>query len=154
MNNSEQTISQVEMETAKLLWDRWLHIEKLLVATLLAMLITMTIAAFSAATKVSVQYQGQSLLFFVGVGIAYFFLGGYYYFMLSQNYAVLVSLLQVDRKILDNLSALWNLFKPDNAAPGGFFQQILLLLAAVIPLFISLIALIGIFFILSNICVV
>ncbi len=36
-------------ETAKLLWERWTHLEKLLVATLFAMFITTTVGLFAVA---------------------------------------------------------------------------------------------------------
>lgn len=153
MENPMQTGSLSESEVAKLLWDRWMHIERLLITTILAMFFTTTIAVFAAASKMTDRIKGNlpcEDFFLFGVGLAYGILAGYYYFMLAQNYAAMVCLLKINRNILGKVSALWEFFKPKHVAVGGFWHQTLLLPAAGVPLVIAILALVGLRLMLTN----
>lgn len=51
MEQDLATQSLSDPEAAKLLWERWMHLEKLLIATLFAMFITTTVGLFTAAGR-------------------------------------------------------------------------------------------------------
>ena len=142
-----------DSEAAKLLWERWMHLEKLLVATLFAMFITTTVGLFVAAGKM--QENGSTrasldTLLLLGAGAVYGVLAGYYYFILAQNYAAIVSLLRMNRQVLSKMSALWDVFKPRTAAIGSVMHQALLVPAAAVPLLITSLSLLGLKFVLRN----
>lgn len=146
MGNDDKS-SMSDSEIAKLLWDRWNHLERILVTTIFAMFITATVAIFAAATKLGEVAKSNTFtdnLFMVGAGAAYAILAGYYYFMLTQNYAAMVSLLQLDTRIVRKVSPLWEFFKPARAPVAGLRHQLQLLPAATVPLTITVVALIGI----------
>lgn len=138
---------------SKLLWERWMHLEKLLVATLFAMFITTTVGLFAAAGKMQENESTPAALdtlLLLGAGAVYGVLAGYYYFMLAQNYATIVSLLRINRQKLGKMSALWDVFKPRSSAVGNVMHQALLFPAAAVPLLITSLSLLGLKFVLHN----
>ncbi len=142
-----------DADAAKLLWDRWMHLEKLLVTTLFAMFVTTTIGLFAAAGKVQAGARvnpAHDTLLLLGAAAAYGVLSGYYYFMLAQNYAAMVSLLGINRHLIAKTSALWEFFMPRSVAIGSVLHQALLLPAAAVPLLITLLSLVGLRIVLRN----
>ena len=142
-----------EPDAAKLLWERWMHLEKLLVTTLFAMFITTTVGLFAAAGKM--QENGSTkasldTLLLLGAGAVYGVLAGYYYFMLAQNYAAIICLLRMNRQVLSKMSALWGVFKPRTGAVGTVMHQALLVPAAAVPLLITSLSLLGLKLVLRN----
>jgi hypothetical protein len=153
MEQDLATQSLSDPEATKLLWERWMHLERLLIATLFAMFITTTVGLFTAAGKIQVNASARSSLdtfLLLAAGAVYGLLAGYYYFMLAQNYAAIISLLRMNRQVLSKMSALWGVFKPRTGPVGNVMHQVILVPAAVVPLLITSLSLLGLKFVLRN----
>ncbi len=114
------------------------------------MLISTTVALFAAASRFEEVAQGNEHLFLIGAGVAYGILAGYYYFMLTQNYAAMVGFLRINRDIVEKFSDLWGFFKPRRVSVGSFWHQALLFPAAAVPLTTVLLALCGLRLVLKD----
>lgn len=124
-----------------------MHLERLLVATLFAMFVSTTVALLAAANNIAAENESMRIAddwFFVGAAAAYAILSGYYYFMLMQNYAVIVSLMEIDQGLAHKIHPLWEFFKPDRASVAGLVHQFNLIQATTLPLLITVFSLLGI----------
>ncbi len=141
-----------DADAAKLLWDRWMHLEKLLVTTLFAMFVSTTISLYAAAGRFQddADAPNRDTLVLIGAAVTYGVLSGYYYFMLAQNYAAMVTLLKVSRHIIAKMSALWDLFLPQSVEVGGVIHQAILLPAAAVPFIITFLSLVGLMIVLHS----
>ncbi|WP_155355912.1 hypothetical protein [Acrocarpospora macrocephala] len=88
------------------------HLEVLLVSNLLGFFLTATFAIFAAVYELR-QATGSHRLpppshIFIGASIFYSFLGGYYYFMLAQYYACIVTVVPLAREKGLEVEGLWN----------------------------------------------
>lgn len=115
------------------------------------MFVTTTVGLFAAAGKLQAHTSpAHDTLLVLGSAAAYGVLSGYYYFMLAQNYAAMVSLLRINRQIIGKMSSLWEFFRPQSASVGSVLHQALLLPAAAVPLLITSLSLVGLRFVLRN----
>jgi hypothetical protein len=100
------------MEAVTPLVERLNHLESLLVSNLLGFLLTITITIFGAAYELRPAAKTPPFAtptqLFVGVSILYVFLSGYYYFMLAQFYACVITLMPLAKSLGVEINALWS----------------------------------------------
>lgn len=105
----------METELVKVLIERIGHLENVLFSSTLGLLITTTIALFSAIyslkNKSKVKLSSSFLL--IGSNLIYILLSGYYYFILTHFYASILVILPLKGKIPNSLDidVLWNSFQ-------------------------------------------
>src|SRR5215467_3103576 len=92
--------------------ERLSHLEGLLVSNLLGFLVTTTITIFGVVYALRPASKALPLAsptqVFVGASILYVFLSGYYYFMLAQFYACVITLMPHALSAGVDMQALWN----------------------------------------------
>jgi hypothetical protein len=102
-------------DVIRLLTERASHLEDLLVSNLLGFLLTGTLTGFAAIYTLRVEDRTHLILsprkILVGINFLYLFIGGYYYFMLAQFYATIVTLQRHVVASGADMSELWSVLR-------------------------------------------
>jgi hypothetical protein len=133
--------------------ERLNHLERLLVSNLLGFLLTTTITIFGVAyglrpaTKILPSATPTQV--FIGASILYVFLGGYYYFMLAQFYACVITLAPLVKSRDVEVNTLWSTLRIPSfgAIPKRMANMAMLANAPLLPLAFSIFALLALRFV-------
>jgi hypothetical protein len=133
--------------------ERLNHLESLLVSNLLGFLLTTTIAIFGVAyglrPAAKILPSATPTQVFIGASILYVFLGGYYYFMLAQFYACVITLAPLAKSRGVEVNTLWSTLRIPSfgAIPKRIANMVMLANAPLLPLAFSIFALIALRFV-------
>jgi len=129
--------------------ERLSHLEGLLVSNLLGFLVTTTITIFGVVYALRPASKALPLAsptqVFVGASILYVFLSGYYYFMLAQFYACVITLMPLVKSRGVEIDALWSALRIPSfgVIPKRIANMAMLANAPLLPLAFSIFALIA-----------
>jgi hypothetical protein len=135
------------MDALSALVERANHLEVLIVSNLLGFLLTATFTVFAAVYELHSAGKAPpfatSQQIFIGISVLYVFLGGYYYFMLAQFYACIVTLVPFARSAGFKLDTLWTTLRIPSFGliPKRTATIVMLANAPLLPLAFSILSL-------------
>jgi hypothetical protein len=138
MSNSPNVVDLVGLLT-----ERINHLEQLLVSSLFGFLLASTSTAFAAVYTIRSEKRATNWVtprqLFLGANVLYLILSGYYYFMLAQYYATVVTMVPLLRQLPTSTDALWNtLMIPSfSLLPTSVRSWLFLVNAPALPIFFS-----------------
>jgi len=103
--------SSAQTDAVAPLVERMNHLESLLVSNLLGFLLTTTVTIFGAAYELRSGTKPPFMTptqIFVSASVLYVFLSGYYYFMLAQFYACVITLMPLVESLDVKINPLWH----------------------------------------------
>ena len=137
------------MDTITPLVERLNHLEVLIVSNLLGFLLTTTVTIFGAAYELRSGTKTPTFItppkIFIGMSVVYTFLSGYYYFMLAQFYACIVTLIPLTKQVGVDVGALWGTLRIPSFGfiPKRLANIAMLANAPLLPLAFSVLSLIA-----------
>jgi hypothetical protein len=132
--------------------ERMNHLESLLVSNLLGFLLTTTITIFGAAYETRSGAKTPPFVtpvqMFVGASVVYVFLSGYYYFMLAQFYACVITLIHLVKSLDVKIDTLWTTLQAPSfgIVSNRIANIVMLAIAPLLPISFSTLSLIALRF--------
>jgi hypothetical protein len=145
-----------EKDLLPLMIERLGHLESILATSSFGLFLTTTIAAYTAVYKLDPELGGQyALPLIVGTSVAYAFLSGYYYIMLTNFCATAAILLSKDfgrSQAFKIVNTIWDFFRLPGFIPinARRRQMLHMLNVALFPFLFSTISIIGISFLVHD----
>jgi hypothetical protein len=136
--------------------ERMNHLESLLVSNLLGFLLTTTITIFGAAYELRPGAKTPPFVspaqIFVGASVLYVFLSGYYYYMLAQFYACVITLIPFVKSHGAKISPLWRTLRIPSfgVIPERIANITMLANAPLLPIAFSTLSLIALRFVIEG----
>ena len=136
--------------------ERMNHLESLLVSNLLGFLLTTTITIFGAAYELRPGAKTAPFVsptqIFVGASVLYVFLSGYYYYMLAQFYACVITLIPFVKSLNVKISPLWRTLRIPSfgVIPERIANVTMLANAPLLPIAFSTLSLIALRFVIEG----
>jgi hypothetical protein len=136
--------------------ERMNHLESLLVSNLLGFLLTTTITIFGAAYELRPGAKTPPFVspaqIFVGASVLYVFLSGYYYYMLAQFYACVITLIPFVKSLGVKISPLWRTLRIPSfgVIPERIANITMLANAPLLPIAFSTLSLIALRFVIEG----
>jgi hypothetical protein len=132
------------------------HLESLLVSNLLGFLLTTTITIFGAAYELRSGTKTPPFVtptqIFVGASVFYVFLSGYYYYMLAQFYACVITLIPLAKNLDVKINPLWRTLRIPSfgVIPERIANIAMLANAPLLPIAFSTLSLIALRFVIEG----
>jgi hypothetical protein len=148
--------SSTSTEVVTSLTERMNHLEDLLVSNLLGLLLTTTITIFGAAYELRSGTKAAPFVapiqLYLGASVLYVFLGGYYYFMLAQFYACVITLVPLAESLDVKVDTLWSTLRIPSfgVIPKKIANIAMLTNAPALPLAFSTLSLIALRFVIEG----
>jgi hypothetical protein len=136
--------------------ERMNHLESLLVSNLLGFLLTTTITIFGAAYELRPGAKTPPFVspaqIFVGASVLYVFLSGYYYYMLAQFYACVITLIPFVKSLGVKISPLWRTLRIPSfgVIPERIANITMLANAPLLPIAFSTLSLVALRFVIEG----
>lgn len=148
--------SSAQRDAVTPLVERMNHLESLLVSNLLGFLLTTTITIFGAAYELRPGAKASPFVsptqVFVGASVIYVFLSGYYYYMLAQFYACVITLIPLVKSLDVKISPLWRTLRMPSfgVIPERIANIAMLANAPLLPIAFSTLSLIALRFVIEG----